>query len=258
MTGLTALAIAAFIQAAAPEGVGVDQKPGAAVPLDLPFRDEGGRTIALRDAAGGKPFILAPVYYRCPQLCQQILRGLVAGLGGVGRDAGDAFHVVAVSFDPREGADLAAGKKAALLKTYARPGAERGWRFLTGEAASIERLCAAVGFRTTYDARTGRYAHASAIVVLTPDGRVSRYLFGIDFPSRDLRLALAEAAEGRSGSVVDPLLLYCYQYDPATGRYGLAVMRLMRTGGAATAVALAAVILVLARRHRRAPLSLRK
>lgn len=233
------------------DGIGIDQKPGATIPLDLPFRDEEGKPLSLREAAGNKPFILAPVYYRCPQLCNQVLLGLLTGLKDVGPSAGGPFHVVAFSFDPTEDASLAAARKAGLLRTYGRAGADRGWRFLTGDKASIGRLCDGVGFRYTFNPDTGQYGHAAAIFVLTADGRIARALFGLDFPSRDLRLAIAEAAEGKTGSIVDPLLLYCYRYDPATGRYGLSVLRLLRAGAVATAVALAAAIALLARRHRR-------
>jgi protein SCO1/2 len=233
------------------DGVGVDQKPGAEIPLDLVFRDEQGGPVTLRQAAGKTPFLLAPVYYRCPQLCQQVLLGLLTGLKAMGPDAGTGFHVVTVSFDPAEDAALAVEKKKSTLRTYGRSGGESGWRFLTGDRESIERLCRSIGFRYSADPETGRFAHAAAVVVATADGRVSRTLFGIDYRARDLRLALAEAAEGKTGSIVEPLLLYCYRYDPETGRYGVAVLRLVRTGGLATAATVAVWIAVLSRRHRR-------
>jgi len=253
MNAATAVAILWALQGAASplEGVGIDQKPGNPVPLDVLFRDETGKPITLREAAAGKTILLAPVYYRCPQVCTMVLNGLLAGLKGLGPRAGDRFLAVAFSFDPREDAALASAKKAAYLKRYDRPGAEQGWRFLTGEQGSIDALCSAVGFRYTYDPRRGQYAHPSALIVLTPDGRVSRYFFGIEYPSRDLRLAIAEAAAGKSSSLVDPLLLLCYQYDPATGRYGLAILRILRTLGIATAAGVALGVWLLARRHRR-------
>jgi protein SCO1/2 len=180
-----------------------------------------------------------------------VLNGLLVALKALPSRAGESFEVIAVSFDPNEDASLAAAKKATYLKRYDRPGAKEGWRFLTGEPRSIDALCNAVGFRVVYDRRTDQYAHAAALIVLTPDGRVSRYLFGIEYPSRDLRLAIAEASSGKSGSLVDPLLLFCYRYDPATGRYGVAIFRILRTAGVVTAAALAMVVLTLARRHRR-------
>lgn len=229
------------------DGVGVDQKIGGAVPMDLVLRDEMGAPITLREAAGGNAFILAPVYYGCPQLCTLILNGLLTSLKSIDRP----LQVVTFSFDPREGADLAGAKKAAYLKRYDRPGAEKRWRFLTGDRPAIESLCGAVGYRISSDARSGQIAHPSALIVVGPQGRVARYFFGIEYPSRDLRLAVAEASEGKTGSIVDPVLLFCYQYDPETGRYGLAVLRLVRGGGVFTAIVLGLGIASLARRHRR-------
>jgi protein SCO1/2 len=246
------LALLAATQSVSPlEGVGVDQKIGNPVPLDLVFRDEAGAPVTLRQAAAGKTILLAPVYYRCPQLCTLILNGLLTSLKAMSARAGEEFQVVCFSFDPREEADLAASRKAATLKRYDRPGAEQGWRFLTGSTESIEALCRATGYRTTRDAKTGLYAHPSAVIVIGPDGRIFRYFFGIEYPTRDLRLAIAEASAGKSGSLVDPVLLFCFQYDPSTGRYGLAVLRLVRGTGLLTAIVLGVAILGLARRHRR-------
>lgn len=246
------LTLLAATQSASPlDGVGIDQKIGGQVPLDLVFRDDTGAAVSLRQAAAGKTFILAPVYYRCPQLCTLILSGLVTSLKGMSPRAGEDFQVVAFSFDPREDAALAAPRKAACLKRYDRPGSEPGWKFLTGSSDSIDALCRAIGFRTTYDAQTGLYAHSSAVLVVGPDGRIFRYFFGIEYSTRDLRLAIAEASAGKSGSLVDPVLLFCFQYDPATGRYGLAILRLVRGAGIVTAVVLGFSILGLVRRHRR-------
>jgi protein SCO1/2 len=241
------LLILLFQAASSLEGVGVDQNIGRTIPMDLLFRDEKGASVTLRQAAAGKAFILAPVYYRCPQLCTLILNGLLTSLKG----GGGRFQVVTFSFDPSEDAALASAKKAAYLKRYDQPAADQTWRFLTGSKESIDALCGAVGFRTSYNERTGQYAHPSAVIIVAPDGRISRYFFGIEYPSRDLRLAVAEASSGRTGSIVDPILLFCYQYDPATGRYGLAVLRLLRGGGLLTAVVVGIVITRLARRHRR-------
>ncbi|RPH37042.1 MAG: SCO family protein [Planctomycetota bacterium] len=242
------LLLALLFQAASPlEGVGVDQNIGGTVPMDLAFVDEKGTSLTLRDAAAGKAFILAPVYYRCPQLCTLVLNGLLTSL----KSAGSRYQVVTFSFDPREDAPLASAKKAAYLSRYDQPGSEQTWRFLTGRQESIDALCRAVGFRTSYNERTGQYAHPSALIIVAPDGRISRYFFGIEYPTRDLRLAIAEASAGKTGSIVDPVLLFCFQYDPATGRYGLAVLRLLRAGGLVTAVIVGIVIVRLARRHRR-------
>jgi protein SCO1/2 len=249
---LVVLALIAAAQAASPlEGVGIDQKIGGQIPLDLVFRDEAGAPVSLRRAAAGKTFILAPVYYRCPQLCTLILNGLVTSLKGMGPRVGEDFQVVAFSFDPREDAALASSRKAACLKRYDRPGTEQGWRFLTGSSESIDALCGTIGYRATYDARTGLYAHSSAVIVVGPDGRIFRYFFGIEYSTRDLRLAVAEASAGKSGSLVDPVLLFCFQYDPATGRYGLAILRLIRGAGVLTVFVLGLSILGLARRRRR-------
>jgi len=244
MNGLLILLMAA---AQSLEGVGVDQRIDERIPLDLVLREETGAPITLRQVAEGNAFILAPVYYGCPQLCTLILNGLLTSLKSIDRP----IQVVTFSFDPREEAALAAAKKAAYLKRYDRPGAESRWRFLTGDQPAIDSLCRAVGYRTSFDARTGRFAHPSALIVVAPDGRISRYFFGIEYPSRDLRLAIAEASEGKTGSIVDPVLLFCFQYDPETGRYGLAVLRLVRGTGVATAIVVALGIVGLARRHRR-------
>lgn len=246
------LVLIAASQSASPlEGVGIDQKIGAPVPLDLVFRDEAGAPITLREASAGKVVILAPVYYRCPQLCTLILNGLLTSLKGLSSRAGEDFQVVCFSFDPQEGPDLAASRKASTLKRYDRPGAEQGWRFLTGSSESVDALCRAIGYRTTRNEQTGLYAHPSAVMVVGPDGRIFRYFFGIEYPTRDVRLAIAEASAGKSGSLVDPVLLFCFQYDPATGRYGLAILRLLRGAGILTAIVLGVSILGLSRRHRR-------
>jgi protein SCO1/2 len=231
--------------------VAFDQHLDAQVPADLAFRDEGGRIVRLGDYFGRRPLVLALVYYDCPMLCTQVLNGLVANLRMLSFDAGREFDVVTVSFDPREKPALAAAKKTAYIERYARPGASGGWHFLTGDAAEIKRLTEAVGFRYVYDEDTAQFAHPAGIMVLTSTGRISHYLFGIDFPARDLRLALITASENRIGSAVDQLLLYCYHYNPATGRYGLLTMRLVRLGGIVTVMAMAAMILMLRRRERR-------
>jgi protein SCO1/2 len=222
--------------------VGIDQRLNEQVPLDLSFRDERGHIVRLSDFCDGKPIILVLAYYRCPMLCTQVLNGLVDGLRGVPFGAGAQFHVVIVSFDPREGPELAAAKKASYIESYGRPGAESGWHFLTGEQDAIDRLTQAVGFRYVYDPKQDQFAHASGIVVLTPSGKIARYFYGIRFPARDLRLALVEASEGKVGSPVDQILLLCYHYDPASGKYTPAVMGLVRAAGAFTLLLLGAFL----------------
>lgn len=231
--------------------VGIDQKLDAQVPLDLEFVDEQARPVTLARYFGQRPVVLALVYYECPMLCTQVLNGLVSALDVLSFDAGRDFDVLAVSFDPGETPGLARGKKAVYLERYGRPGTEGGWHFLTGRQASIARLTDAVGFRYAYDERTDQFAHAAAIMVLTPQGRVSRYFYGIEYAPRDLRLGLVEASQGRIGTVVDRALLLCYHYDPTEGRYGVVVMNLVRLGGVLTVVALGGFLWVAWRRERR-------
>jgi protein SCO1 len=232
--------------------VGFDQRIDQTVPGDIALRDETGRTVRLQDYYGRKPLVVALVYYECPMLCTMTLNGLVSAMNAISFDAGQEFEVVTVSFEPRETPELAAAKKAAYLKRYARPGAERGWHFLTGEPADITRLTQALGFRYAWDEDRRQYAHPSGIVVLTPDGRIARYLFGIEYAPKDLRFALVEASLGRVGGLVDQVVLYCYQYDPMTGKYGTAVMRILRTGAVLTLGALGTFIFVMWRRERAA------
>ena len=227
---------------------GIDQKLDAQVPPDLVFRDETGRTVKLGDYFGTKPVILSLVYYDCPMLCTQVLNGLAGSLKALTFNAGEQFLVLTVSFDPRETPELAAGKKKAYLEHYSRPGAAEGWHFLTGSESSIEALTHAVGFRYRYDAEKAQFAHASGIMVLTPQGRLSRYFYGIEYAPRDLRLGLVEASNGRIGSPVDQLLLFCYHYDPATGKYGAVVMNFVRLGGAATVLTLGTIVVLFLRR----------
>jgi protein SCO1/2 len=236
---------------AARAGVGITQRINDAVPLDLPFHDEAGRDVRLGDFFTTKPVVLVPAYFRCPQLCTRVLNELVDGLRGVSLGGAD-FEVVVFSFDARETSELAAQKKASHLEKYGRPGAEASWHFLTGDQGSIERLTEAIGFRFHYDEAHDQFAHGSGLVLLTPQGRISRYLLGIAFPARDLRLGLVEASQGHVGSVVDQMLLYCYHYDPATGSYAAYAMGFVRLGGAATTLALAAFLGVAWRRERRA------
>jgi protein SCO1/2 len=231
--------------------VGVDQKLGAPLPLDLTFRDEAGEAVQLQHYFGEKPVILSFVYYECPMLCTQVLNGLLESLKTLSFDVGKQFQVVTVSFDPGETPTLATEKKASYLKQYERAGAEGGWHFLTGDTASIRQLTNAVGFRYQYDPATDQFAHASGIMVITPQGKIARYFYGIEYPGRDLRLALVEASENKIGSLVDQVLLYCFHYDPSVGKYGLVIMNVLRLAGIATVMALVTFMIVMFRRERK-------
>jgi protein SCO1/2 len=231
--------------------VGIEQRLDNQIPLDLTFRDESGREVKLGEYfRGDKPVLLTLVYYECPMLCNQVLNGVVGTLEAVTFTPGREFEVVTVSFDPREGPELAAKKKETYLKRYRREGAGAGWHFLTGDKDSIDRLADSVGFKYVWDEQSKQFAHASAIMVATPQGRLSHYFYGIEYSPKDLRLALVEASEGKIGSPVDTLILYCYHYDPATGRFA-PVMAVLRVAGVLTVLGLAALIYYLARRTRR-------
>lgn len=227
--------------------VGIDQKLNQSVPLNLAFRDEHGQSVQLGQYFGQKPVILTLVYYNCPMLCTQVLNGVEVGLKGIPLDIGKQFNVVTVSIDPSEGHVLADVKQEMYTGMYGRPGAAQGWHFLTGDETQIKQLADAVGFRYAYDPDTKQFAHASAIMILTPEGKISRYLYGIQFPSRDLRLGLVEASEGKIGSPVDAVLLFCYHYDPHTGKYGLLISHVMQAGGALTVLVLGVLVLILFR-----------
>jgi protein SCO1 len=232
--------------------VKIEQRLNEQVPLDLKFRDEAGREVALAEYfKGGKPVVLSLVFYKCPMLCDQILTGLLGGLRSISFDVGKEFEVVTVSFDPRETPELAAEKKQNFVGRYNRPGADKGWHFLTGDQESITRLTEAVGFHYNYDAQTDQFAHAAGIMLLTPGGKLSRYFYGVEYFPNDLRFGLMEASDNKIGSLADKLLLYCYHYDPATGRYGPVVMRIMRAGGVATLLGIGALVFVLRRRGAR-------
>jgi protein SCO1/2 len=234
--------------------IGFDQRLDQPLPLDTVFSDEEGHQVQIGKYFSAKPVVLGFVYYDCPMLCGQIITALTSALRTMSLDAGRDFEVVLVSFDPRETPALAADKKAEYLARYDRPGAAAGWHFLTGQPASIERLTQAAGFRYAWDEQTKQFAHPAGLIIVTPDGRPARYLFGIEYGARDVRLALVEASEGKVGSPVDSFLLYCYHYDPMTGRYGFLVMRAIRIAGAATVLALGSFIFIMLRRDRNAAL----
>lgn len=229
--------------------VGVDQKLNQSVPLNLTFREEHGKPVQLAQYFGQKPVILSLVYYNCPMLCTQVLNGLESSLKLIPMDIGKQFDVVTVSIDPTERPVLAEAKQALYTGLYGRPNAAQGWHFLTGDEQQIRQLANAVGFRYAYDPSSKQFAHASAIMVLTPKGKISRYFYGIQFSSRDLRLGLVEASEGKIGTPVDQVLLFCYHYDPSTGKYGLLISRLIQAAGVVTVLAIGGLILVLYRKE---------
>lgn len=232
--------------------VGFDQKLDSQVPLDLTFTDETGQTVQLGRYFGTKPVVLMLVYYECPMLCTQVLNGFVRTLRALSLDPGADFEIVTVSIDPGETPALAQKKKAQYLDEYGHQEAAPAWHFLTGTEPSIARLAAAVGFRFKFDPKIDEYAHASGLVTLTPTGRVSKYFYGVEYAPRDVRLALVESSSGKIGTLVDQVLLLCYHYDPTTGKYGLAIMALVRVLGLATVAVLVSFIVVMLRRDRRA------
>jgi protein SCO1/2 len=229
------------------QGIGIDQRLNEQVPLSLQFRDETGKRVALGDYFGKKPIILSLVYFDCPMLCTMAENGLLHSLEAVKFSVGREFDVLTVSFDPHDSPELAAAKKAVYVGLYGRKGAERGWHFLTGDEASIEELTRAVGFRYKYDAQAKQYVHATGIMVLTPTGKIARYFYGIYYPSRDLRLGLVEASANKIGSPVDEVLLFCCRYDPATGKYGVIISRIIQISGLMTVLSIAGLILALSR-----------
>ncbi len=234
--------------------LGWEQNLGAAVPENLVFTDHNGNEVEFADLLGKQPVILAPVYYECPMLCSLVLDGVTRGLKPLKFGVGDEFRVVALSIDPREDAELAAATRQSAISRYGRDEADpEAWTFLTGEKVQIDQLTDAVGFKYAYDERTGLYNHAGGVVLLTPDGRVSRYFYGVDYAPRDLRLGLVEAADEKIGNVVDQILLFCYQYDPALGKYSTAVTNIVRAAGVLTVVAMALFILMMLRREQKEP-----
>ncbi len=239
------LAQAPTSQPAILNNVGVDQKLGNQLPLDATFRDEQGNERPLRGFIGGKPVLLTFVYYECPMLCTLTLNQLNRSLNALTESAGESFDIVTISFDPRETPKLAAAKKKTYLRSYRRPSAEQGWHFLTGTEASIEAVTKAAGFRYTYDEANKLYAHASAVLVVSPAGKITQYFLGTDYPPTDVRAALKLAAAGTVGHPTEQILFYCFKYDPATGKYGLIISRGLKLLGGLTVLALAGLIVSL-------------
>jgi len=227
------------------QGVGIDQRLDAQVPLNTVLRDEAGREVPLSTFFNrGKPVLLAPVYYRCPMLCTQILSGMVSALQVVSLNPGRDFEVIALSFDPKDTAEIAFAKKQNYLRRYRRPDTANGWHFLTGDEANVRAVTDAIGFHYKYDPKSDQYAHASAIMVLTPEGRVSKYFYGVEYSPRDIRFGLVEASHNRIGTPADEILLFCFHYDPATGKYGAVAMSLLRiTAGAFVLVGGLAIVI---------------
>ena len=234
--------------------IGIEQKLGSQLPLDAEFKDEDGKTVKLGSYFNtGRPVIVAFVYYECPMLCNQVLNGLTGSLKGISFDAGKEFDVVAISFDARENdkPDLAKNKKASYMERYSRPGTEKGWHFLTGTQDSIDKAASAAGFSYKWDEKSEQFAHAAGVMIATPEGKLSRYIYGIDYSPKDVKFGIMESAENKVGNPAEQLLLYCYHYDPATGRYGLAILRVMRLGGVLTVLGMGAMGFIFWRRNKR-------
>jgi protein SCO1/2 len=232
------------------QGIGIDQNLNAQIPLELNFKDETGQTVRLGQYFRGKPVVLALVYYECPGLCDLILNGLTHAMQQISLNVGSDFDVVTVSFNPNETPQLANAKKISYLEKYQRPGAKQGWHFLTGKPDAIKSLADAVGFHYKYDPLSKQFAHASAIMILTPEGKIARYFYGIEYKPRDFRLGLVEASANKIGTTADQVLLFCYHYDPMTGKYGIIIAQLTRVLGTATVLALGGFVFIMLRRER--------
>lgn len=233
--------------------VGIEQRLGESLPIDVKFRNENGKDVALGEFLNsGRPAVLALVYYECPMLCNQVLNGLTGSLKGVSLDPGKDYDVIAISFDARENEKpgLAANKRQSYIERFGRKGTDGGWHFLTGDQAAIDAVTKAVGFKYEWDEKSNQFAHASGVMIVTPEGRLSHYFYGIDYSPKDVKLGLIEAADKKIGSVADKLLLYCYHYDPSTGKYGFAVLNAMRTGAIVTLLGMGAMGFVFWRRNK--------
>jgi protein SCO1 len=234
------------------QNVGFEPQLNAQMPLDLAFHDETGREVRLRDYFGQMPVVLAFVYYNCPMLCNQVQQGVVGTLRMLSFNPGRDYQVVFLSFDSRETPGMAAEKKKTALSHFRRPETDSGWHFLTGSQESISAATRAANFRYNFSAKTNLFAHASGVLLLTPDGRISRYFYGVEYPGRDMRLGLVEASAGKIGTPIDHVLLFCYQYDPTTATYSAAILKIVRLGGILTILAMVGGILIFRRRDARA------
>jgi protein SCO1/2 len=243
-TGPAAAAMPAVLQ-----NVGFEPPLNGQIPLELAFRDETGRSVQLRDYFGSKPVVLALVYYGCPMLCDQVEQGVVGSLRMLSFNPGRDYDVVFVSFDSRETPEMAAEKKRKALAHFRRPETDSGWHFLTGSKESIDAVTKAANFRFSFDAKSNLFAHASGVMVLTPDGRISRYFYGVEYPGRDLRLGLVDASAGKIGTPIDHVLLFCYHYDPAAATYSASILKIIRLGGVLTILCLVGGILISRRRE---------
>ncbi|HYM38174.1 MAG TPA: SCO family protein, partial [Nitrospiraceae bacterium] len=232
------------------KGVGIDQNLNAQVPLELLFKDDTGQTVRLGQYFRKKPVVLALVYYECPMLCDMVMNGLTHTMEQISLDLGRDYEVVSVSFNPHETWQLAAAKKANYVEKYQRKGAAEGWHFLTGTEDNIKKLADTAGFHYKYDPVTKQFAHAAGIMVLTPEGKIARYFYGIEYKPRDFRLGLVEASQKKIGSPVDAFMLFCYHYDPMTGKYGVVISNVIRVLGSATVIALGTLLFVLIRHDR--------
>jgi len=238
--------------------VGIEQKLGEQLPLDAVFKNEDGKEVKIGEYFGkGRPVILALVYYECPMLCNEVLNGLTGSLKGISFDAGKEFDVLAISFDARENEkpELTKNKKIGYLERYARPNTENGWHFLTGKQEEIDKVTKAVGFNYEYDKQTDQFAHAGGIMIITPEGKISRYFYGIDYSPKDVKFGIMESAQNKVGNPAEQLLLYCFHYDPSTGRYGLAVMNVIRIAGVLTLLGMGGMFFVFWRYNKKKKLN---
>jgi len=236
----------------APRDVGMDQKLDAQAPLDTAFRDETGKTVRLGDYFHGhKPVVLVMPFYKCAGTCTLMLDGMARSFRKLDLRLGQDFEAVAISINPKETPELANAKKINILEFMNRPGSANGWHFLTGQEPEIKRLANAVGYRYVYDVKKDQYSHPSGIMILTPQGKVSRYFYGVDYPAKELRLTLVEASENKIGTLVDKLYLFCTAYDPATGRRGFLIMRLLQVSGFATVFLVGTSLFLMLRWERR-------
>jgi protein SCO1 len=257
IAALTLLASPIFAQQPGPppilREVSIAQRLNEPIPPEITFRDENGKAVRLGDYFGTKPIVLSLVYFDCPALCTEVLNGELRTMKAITLDLGKDFDAITVSFEPKDTPELAKAKRDVYAGQYGRPGAREHWHFLTGDQPSIDALTQAAGFHYAYDSASRQYAHAAAILVLTPHGRIARYFYGVQYPGRDVRLGLVEASEGKIGTPTDHALLYCYQYDPATGKYGLIVMNVVRAAGVLTVLVLGIFMFVMFRRERNHP-----